>query len=509
MANWWDKTKAAFSGAWGSAANPLTQKQKAEAYDPNRENFGLYGDVNGAQGQAQRGQDIAQSQGNQAAAYRQQGQAAQGQAADMRTQAGTYQGRGGVGIDASQAGRTGAVSGANSLSAFARQQEGRPSAAQAQLNNATAANMRGNVALSRSGRGAGSAQAGRAALAQNAITQGEAANNSAILRAQEDAAAQGRALGALQTSGQLQGDIYRTDTGRATAQGQLDLAARGQNDQMTLGLGQQALGYGNQALGYEGAADATTGRALQYEQLAQGYGQMDMAGRMGYEQLKGDQILGASQTNAGIEAQRDQGTTGMAIGAMGALAAMSDVTEKEGIKGVPEDKGILGGLLSDQREKKGASRSETLSALAPLFGSGAPLMQGAASRLGREDASNRAQGQASGAAADRASRAVSPAVATAQGSPAYEYSYKRPEKFGEGRYVGPMAQDVEKTPLGNTLVSEGPDGKKQLDGGRAGLVALSAAGEQQAQLDALQAEVERLRKDPYSTERWRAFERAR
>jgi hypothetical protein len=45
-----------------------------------------------------------------------------------------------------------------------------------------------------------------------------------------------------------------------------------------------------------------------------------------------------------------------------------------------------------------------------------------------------------------------------------------------------------------------------VDGGRAGLVALSAAGEQQNQLDALQAEVERLRKNPYSTERWRALE---
>lgn len=41
----------------------------------------------------------------------------------------------------------------------------------------------------------------------------------------------------------------------------------------------------------------------------------------------------------------------------------------------------------------------------------------------------------------------------------YEYEYKEPEKFGEGKHVGPMAQDLEKSELGARMVEETPDGK--------------------------------------------------
>jgi hypothetical protein len=423
----WGSAKAKAKNAWGSNNNPLTQGQRAEAYDPNRENFSMYGDPNAAQAQAEALQGKAGGQGYKAAGL-------SGVASDTRDRALAAGNRGAVGLDASQSGRNAATSAARGLTAFSNTTGQGPSAAQAQLNNATAANMRGNLALARSGRGPGSAQAGRAALGQNTIVQGEAANNAAQLKAQEYAAAEGRRLGALQSNADVSSRLYSQDQTGARNQADVALASRGQNDAYSLGLG-------NQALGYEGASDAATGRAQGYDALAQGYGQMDLAGRMGYENLSGQQVLGASQSNAQIEGQRDSGLLGMAGG-----AAM----------------GLVG--LSDVRAKKDISPADVTNMMAP----------------GRS------------------------ALATARSAPAYTYEYRDPAN-GEGPKVGPMAQDLERTPLGNTLVKETPQGKA-VDGGRAGLVALSAAGEQQNQLDALQAEVERLRKNPYSTERWRALE---
>lgn len=71
---------------------------------------------------------------------------------------------------------------------------------------------------------------------------------------------------------------------------------------------------------------------------------------------------------------------------------------------------------------------------------------------------------------------------TAKSAKPYKYRYKD-EKNGKGEFVGPMAQDLEKSPLGNTLVKKGDDGYRRVDGGRAGLVALSALGEQQREIE--------------------------
>lgn len=57
----------------------------------------------------------------------------------------------------------------------------------------------------------------------------------------------------------------------------------------------------------------------------------------------------------------------------------------------------------------------------------------------------------------------------------YEYEYKEPEKHGYGRRMGVLAQDVEKGgPMGKALVSEGPDGYKQIDVGKGLSAALAA-----------------------------------
>lgn len=74
----------------------------------------------------------------------------------------------------------------------------------------------------------------------------------------------------------------------------------------------------------------------------------------------------------------------------------------------------------------------------------------------------------------------------------YSYEYKDPDRFGQGRFYGPMAQDLEKTPAGASTVKKAPDGTKMVDTSRLSLVNTSAISEQQRKLDELQKQVAAL-----------------
>lgn len=50
---------------------------------------------------------------------------------------------------------------------------------------------------------------------------------------------------------------------------------------------------------------------------------------------------------------------------------------------------------------------------------------------------------------------------------AYSYEYIDP-KYGEGRRISPMAQEIEKTPLGKAAISTSPEGYKMVDYGKLG-----------------------------------------
>lgn len=88
------------------------------------------------------------------------------------------------------------------------------------------------------------------------------------------------------------------------------------------------------------------------------------------------------------------------------------------------------------------------------------------------------------------------AAATVRGAPGHTYRYEDPDAPGAapGLHAGPMAQDLERTPLGASLVREAPDGTKMVDTGRAGLTALAAASAQQRELDQVRAEQEELQR---------------
>lgn len=68
----------------------------------------------------------------------------------------------------------------------------------------------------------------------------------------------------------------------------------------------------------------------------------------------------------------------------------------------------------------------------------------------------------------------------------HKYRYKD-EKHGAGVYAGPMAQDLEKTDIGKSMVFEGEDGK-MVDASRAALAALAAGADHEDRLKKLEGE---------------------
>lgn len=161
------------------------------------------------------------------------------------------------------------------------------SAAQAQLRSATSRAMSDQLSLARSGRGMGeSASALRQARSNASRIQSDAANQSAVLRAQEDQAFRDRQLqaygAAAGVAGQQRGQALQT--GQYTS-GVMQ-AGQAQADQTALGYGQlglSAMEGGTQAdLGYYGAQGQVAGGMS--------------ASNQGYEGNLLDRYLGQRQT---------------------------------------------------------------------------------------------------------------------------------------------------------------------------------------------------------------------
>jgi hypothetical protein len=226
--------------------------------------------------------------------------------------------------------QTGAYEG---LLAFANQQPG-PSAAQAQLTQATDANTQNALALARSGRGMGGGGAGlRQAIQQNALTQQQAAGQMGELRANENTAFQNQRLNAITGAGSIAGQTVQADQGTAAsglagAQYHTTTALQGTqlNDAASQAWAAQQQGAQQQALGAEMGgqtqqlninASALAGRESEWASANQTHG-----------------IDSGNATTAGIaDANRQQAYIGAGTSAAGGVisAAVSDERYKTGI----------------------------------------------------------------------------------------------------------------------------------------------------------------------------------
>lgn len=277
--------------------------------------------------------------------------------------------------------------------------------------------MRQQLALARSGRGAGgSAAAMRQAAWNNADINAQTNQAAAQLRAQEQQAQLARQMQALQYVGGT--DAAMGQYGLSAGM-QGEMAQRGLNDQRSATLMQGQL----------------ASQGMVNDQLAR-----EMAGMSQYELARTGNLLSADAQSAQLVSGRGNAMIGGVTSLIGGVAGM---------------------LSSDERGKKDRERLEADNA----------ALRRTLAALGGEEA-----------------------LDTVRAAPGYTYRYRTPSEpgAGEGLHAGPMAQDLERTPLGRSLVTEDAHGRKVVDGGRAGLTALAATSAQQRELDRLEAQVAAL-----------------
>lgn len=355
-----------------------------------------------------------------------------------------------------------------------------PSAAQAQLNASTAQGLRQQLMLAGSGRGAGGgASAFRQAAANQAQMQGAASAQAANLRAQEEAAWRQQQAAMLGQASAL----YQQQQAQDLAASGYYTGAQQQQTQMNDAAG---LGYGQLGLG---AMQAGAQTQLGTEGQAHSINMGGLSASSGYEDL----LARIDAANKGISMQNKQ--LGMQeeaarLAAMGtiytAAANTSDIRAKKDVEPAEDEvTGMLRRLGVEQEGPAGPTMAERYSKATgvgtPVNPYGKPDLSGVDFRVNdiRDPYAEPARRQVPTARFPDATEATDAARETSASS----FRYKNPERHGEGRFVGPMAQELERTPAGKSLVSTQPDGTKAVDGGRAGLLALSAAGTQQRQQD--------------------------
>lgn len=408
------------------------------------------------------------------------------------------------------AGTTGALQHQGGIAAELADLANQPyvSEARPQLVQTTNEAMRQQLALAGSGRGmAGSAAAYRNAASQQALIQGQANAAAATMRAQEQNMWNTQRAGMLgQAAGiygsQAQGNLALGGYTTGAEQQQMGL-----NDTRMLGLTGQAL----TGMGVAGNIEQGAGTVMQGAgQTLQGAGQLQLGtealghdirmgqlqGNMGYEQGL-NQIYGIDQ-GVGVQQPQEPDYVPALIGGAASLLSTaigqsgnsttdpsrpSDIRVKKDINAKPE---AGEGMLSMMPKV-----DYNMDTWTPDQAAGQPSIPhymdlGEDNPVIARDMSDR-----------YAPGGLPPPGASAQAvmqAPGYAYNYRDPDKYGAGQFWGPMAQDLEKTPVGASTVMQKPDGTKAIDTGRLSLVNTSALANQQQQIHELSQQLDTLLK---------------
>lgn len=380
-----------------------------------------------------------------------------------------------------------------------------PSLAQNQLKAATGRNIAGAMAMAASQRGSTAGAGMRQVANQAAQANQQAAAQSADLRMQEQMAARQQLAG-------VTGAAREQDIGLATQQAgltqQTALANQAAQNTGTLQQGamNQQTALANQAatneakmlqsqltqqtnLANQNAALTQTGMNDNMRQFYTGQSvgleRDDRNAAMDLEQLKVNQNVGLSGVNQAGYADAS-GRRGDLIGNLGqAAAAMSDERVKTKIKPGAE---ALGKFFSAW--KKNATPAHSTA-------SGEEDNPSGHAKFGAALGKALMSGISSGGSAmsdERVKTGVKGGDAKLSGFlealSAEQYHYKDP-KHGEGVHVSPMAQDLEKTELGKSLVEETPEGKR-VNYGKAGGLFLATAAMHQDRINAIEKKLAKV-----------------
>lgn len=380
-----------------------------------------------------------------------------------------------------------------------------PSLATMQLKQATDRNIAQAMALAASQRGGAAGGLGlRNVQQQQTQLQGQAARDSAMARMQEQLSAREQLAGVLQGTRGL-------DINLASNQAQLEQATRQSNQQAAnqrllqqAQLAQQASIANQQAMLQNRANNDAMARFYTEGGLNATLKQQESL--MGLEKLKADQKAALEQARAQSYGSAAQARGGI-VGGLGAglAAAFSDKELKTDIE--DEDDEEKGGFLKDflkgfsmDKSSKAESGGSGHQQAGKAMGSGIAQLAG----LGKYAAAGE------GAAAGGAAASAAPAAAAAASdeklktnvseSPekldefishlkAYKYKYKDPA-HGDGTYVSPMAQDLEKSEIGRSMVIDTPEGKL-VDYSRAAGTMLATAAMLNDRVSELEAAIKR------------------
>lgn len=364
-----------------------------------------------------------------------------------------------------------------------------PSVAQQQLRMGSDAAMQQQMAMASGARGGNTALASANAGAQQGAIEGQLNQNQALLRAQEDMANRTFSANALQGAAGIYGNAGQAQTGALGAAG----AAYGQ----AAGIQQQ--GYGAAGQAFQGIANNQLGQAAQANTLTSTYAGMagqqlgaDMNQRslndqssialqgLGINTLQGEQNAALQQQGQNLNV--NLGAYGTNMGASAAQNARNDDLTRT----------ILGGSIA------------AAGAVAAPFTGGASLAAvPAGTAIAKSDITSKKNISAAGEQVSDAIRGVQVPYPMASGvgmqAPAYAYEYKDPSSNGArpGVNYGPMAQDLEKTPAGASVVVD-KGGKKGIDTSRLTLLNTSELSKMRQELDALSGSAASIRGAPVS-----------
>jgi hypothetical protein len=284
--------------------------------------------------------------------------------------------------------------------------------------------------------------------------------------------------------GGVQADIAKTYAGMATTQAGIDEAQNTLNQQGQ--LTSETMGIQTQ--------QADRDALLQYIQMQNNVGLQKEAIQKNYDKdiaLQNNnfehQLIGGIVGGAGaIGGFFAGGPAGAAAGGAAGYTigqGLSDIRSKKDIQPAGDD-------VSDLFRTDFPSRAPMVSSLperAPTFAGRAPMARSTPNpgavfgRYGTPDYDYGGQ------------PASSPATVNAPtfgdgypDAPAYSYKYKNPQTPGArpGINYGPMAQDLEKTPAGASVVGK-KNGRKYVDTGRLSMITASEVAKQRREIDAL------------------------
>jgi hypothetical protein len=348
-----------------------------------------------------------------------------------------------------------------------------PSAAQAQLKLATDRNMSQSLALALGARGGNQAGAMKQAQMQRALIGQEASGQSAALAAQEQQAAQ-------QSLGQLLGSGRGADIG--LAQGQAGL-----NQQTALANQQSVIRQGelNQQTALANQAATNTGLLSQNANDQQVALANQAATNAGISQQAGmDQQTNAANLQAGIDQQKQKDAMVQAYLAQG--MTLDQAQRQTEIQQAQFNAELLARqAAADQGVAMQSSAAAGQTAASAIGAVASGIAMAASDRRaktkiasGRKSLGELLSGFST--SDERAKTDIKPGKQSLgellSGVGVHEYEYKDPGKpmRGEGRFVSPMAQELEKTKIGKSMVSTSKDGTKVVDYGK-GLGAMLSA----------------------------------